>query len=64
MYELDEKAYKAGHELVRLPSYHCQYNSIELIWAQVKNEVVSKKKTFKIANVEKLTHEAIENVTL
>lgn len=64
MYELDEEAYKAGHEVVRLPTYHCQYNPIELIWAQIKNEVASKNKTFKIADVEKLTHEAIENVTL
>jgi hypothetical protein len=29
-----------------------------------KNEVASKNKTFKIADVEKLTHEAIGNVTL
>lgn len=31
VYELDEEAYKAGHEVVRLPPYHCQYNPIELI---------------------------------
>ncbi|XP_050066341.1 uncharacterized protein LOC126555462 [Aphis gossypii] len=49
-YELDEEAYKAGHEVVRLPPYHC--------------EVATKNKTFKIADVEKLTHEAIENVTV
>lgn len=30
----------------------------------MKNEVASKNKTFKIVDVEKLTHEAIENVTL
>ncbi|KAL4119462.1 hypothetical protein QTP88_012269 [Uroleucon formosanum] len=32
-----------GHEMVRLPPYHCQYNPIELIWAQVKSEVAKKK---------------------
>lgn len=25
-----------GHTVLRLPPYHCQYNAIELIWAQVK----------------------------
>lgn len=64
IYELDEEAYKAGHEVVRLPPYHCQYNPIELVWAQIKNEVASKNHTFKIADVEKLTHEAIQNVTI
>jgi len=35
-YELDEIALQMGHDVIRLPSYHCQYNPIELIWAQVK----------------------------
>lgn len=39
--------------------YYYQYNPIELIWAQVKNEVASKNKTFKVADVEKLTHEKL-----
>ncbi|XP_008180356.1 uncharacterized protein LOC103308558 [Acyrthosiphon pisum] len=64
VYELDEEAYKIGHEVVRLPPYHCQYNPIEFIWVQVKSEVATKNTTFKIADVEKLTHEAIENVTV
>ncbi|GBN54825.1 hypothetical protein AVEN_133114-1 [Araneus ventricosus] len=35
-YELDQIAYEMGHEMVRLPPYHCQYNPLELIWVQVK----------------------------
>ncbi|CAH4037998.1 unnamed protein product [Pieris brassicae] len=31
-------AYGRGHEVITLPPYHCQYNSIELIWAQVKEK--------------------------
>lgn len=62
-YELDELALSWGHEVVRLPPYHCQYNPIELIWAQVKKEVADKNKTFKIEDVERLTSEAIDNVT-
>ncbi|XP_045449866.1 uncharacterized protein LOC123665298 [Melitaea cinxia] len=25
-----------GHTVIRLPPYHCQYNAIEMIWAQIK----------------------------
>jgi len=53
-----------GHEVIRLPPYHCQYNSIELIWAQVKNQVAKNNfKTFKMVDLEKLTHEALDSVT-
>lgn len=62
-YELDELALKMWHKVVRLPSYHCQYNSIEMIWAQVKCQVATKNTTFKIADVKKLMHEAIDSVT-
>jgi hypothetical protein len=62
-YELDELALKMGLEVVRLPPYHCQYNPIEMIWAQVKRQVATKNTTFKIADVEKLMHEAIDSVT-
>ena len=44
-YQLDEMAFQMGHEVVRLPPYHSQYNPIELIWAQVKGEVASKNTT-------------------
>ncbi|XP_025196208.1 uncharacterized protein LOC112595285 [Melanaphis sacchari] len=62
-YQLDELAYQTGNEVIRLPPYHCQYNPIELIWAQVKGEVATKNTTFKIADVEKLLHKAIDAVT-
>lgn len=51
-----------GHEVVRLLPYHCQYNPIEMIWAQAKGQVASKNTTFKMADVEKLMHEAIDSV--
>lgn len=63
-YELDQIAYEMGHEVVRLPPYHCQYNPIELIWAQVKGQIAFKNKTFKIKDVRKLLHEALLNVTV
>lgn len=62
-YELDEIALQMGHEVIRLPPYHCQYNPILLIWAQVKGEVARKNTTFKMADVENLAHEAMDAVT-
>ncbi|KAL4107543.1 hypothetical protein QTP88_017874 [Uroleucon formosanum] len=62
-YELDEIALEMGHEVIRLPPYHCQYNPIELIWAKVKGEVAKNNNTFKMADVEKLAHVAMDAVT-
>jgi len=63
-YLLDQLALERGHEVIRLPPYHCQYNAIELIWAQVKNEIAKKNNTFKMADIERLTHEALDSVTV
>lgn len=62
-YELDEIALQMGHEVLRLPPYHCEYNPIELIWAKVKREVAEQNKTFKIQDVRILLEEALERVT-
>ncbi|KAF0724741.1 DDE 3 domain-containing protein [Aphis craccivora] len=62
-YKLDEIALQMGHEVVRLTPYHCQYNPIEIIWAQVKGEVAEKNHSFKIADVEVLVNNALNAVT-
>ncbi|RZC37366.1 DDE 3 domain containing protein [Asbolus verrucosus] len=36
-YVIDELAEQAGHKVLCLPPYHCQFNPIELIWSQTKN---------------------------
>ncbi|KAE9521646.1 hypothetical protein AGLY_017942 [Aphis glycines] len=64
LYELDEIASSMGHEVVRLPPYRCQYNPIELIWAQVKGKVATNNSTFKMVNVERLTHKALDLVSM
>jgi len=46
-----------------LPPYHCQYNPIELIWAQFKGRVAEKNSTFKIADVEALVNKEIDAIT-
>jgi hypothetical protein len=50
-HELDQIANERGHQVIRLPLYHCQYNPLELIWVQVKREVADRNKTFKLADI-------------
>lgn len=63
MYELDVLANEMDHEVIRLPPYDCQYNPIELLWAQIKKGVANRNKTFKLKDVEKLMNEEIDKVT-
>jgi hypothetical protein len=35
-YVIDEILAKKGHDVLRLPPYHCQYNPIEMIWGLIK----------------------------
>jgi transposase len=41
-YDLDKLANERGNQVIRLPPYHCHYNPIELVRAQVKREVAKK----------------------
>lgn len=52
-YELDELTLTMGHEVLRVPPYHCQYNPIELILAQVKKQVAKNNNIFKMEDVER-----------
>ncbi|XP_050316224.1 uncharacterized protein LOC126750614 [Anthonomus grandis grandis] len=36
-YKIDTILQENGHEVLRLPPYHCQFNAIEMIWADAKN---------------------------
>lgn len=36
VYEIEELAKSHGHEIIHLPLFHCHFNSVELIWSQVK----------------------------
>lgn len=63
LYVTDEMAKNNNKIVLRLPPYHCELNPIELIWAQIKSEVASKNKTFKLAEVKELVLKALENVS-
>ena len=45
---------KYGHEVLRLPPYHCELNAIELLWGDEKNYVAQENKSMTIEGVEKL----------
>ncbi|XP_046685195.1 uncharacterized protein LOC124370931 [Homalodisca vitripennis] len=62
-YEVDEIAKKHGHRVLRLPPYHCHFNPIELIWAQVKEYVARSNRKFNITEILRLTKEELEHVT-
>ena len=59
---VDKIASEHNHTVVRLPPYHCQYNPIEMIWAQVKG-YVAKRNTFKLAELKPLIQESLQHVT-
>lgn len=62
-YVIDEIASQNGHSIIRLPPYHCDLNPIELIWAQVKEDIRRENTTFKLNDVEKLIDSAIIKVS-
>ena len=61
-YAIDRIAMENGHKVLRLPPYYCQYNPIELIWAQVK-KLVADQNTFKMTDLKELAKGAIAKVT-
>lgn len=60
---MDELAKEYGIEVLRLPPYHCELNSIELVWAQVKGYVARHNKTYKLKDVEELLKQGLLEVT-
>lgn len=61
-YVIDDMAAKKKKHVLRLPPYHCELNAIELVWAQIKNEVAAKNTTYKMKDVKELLLNAIANI--
>lgn len=51
MYELDQLASEIGLDVLSLLPYHCQYNPVKLLWAQVKSDIANNNTTFRFADV-------------
>ncbi|XP_037502653.1 uncharacterized protein LOC125756741 [Rhipicephalus sanguineus] len=62
-YRIDALAKVAGHDIVRLPPYHCEFNPIEIVWSQVKGYIAANNRSFTLAGDEELVDEAIALVT-
>ena len=52
-----------GHEILRLPPYHCELNPIELAWAAEKNYVACGNKDMSLDSVEKLFRKKREELS-
>ena len=46
-YTIDELLRSHGHEVLRLPPYHPDFNAIEMIWSQLKDMVRKNNLTFR-----------------
>lgn len=62
VYRIDTLAATHGHEVLRVPPYHCEFNPIELVWSQVKGYIAARNMGFTLAEVEKLLPEALASV--
>lgn len=63
-YIVDELMKEHGHEVLRLPPYHCDLNPIEYIWNLVKQRVADKNVTQSEREIENLTKKAIKSITV
>lgn len=63
-YVIDELANSYGHEVLRIPLYHSQYNAITPIWEKIRKEVDQKTAgCYREVDIEDFVYEAIRNVT-
>ena len=63
-YVIDELAAEKGHQILRLPPYHCDLNPIELIWSQLKGLMRQRNQGGRLEALEKkLLVQCTENIT-
>ncbi|KAF8783184.1 hypothetical protein HNY73_013381 [Argiope bruennichi] len=56
---------KEGHEVIRIPPYHCDLNAIEFVWSSVKRIIKERNVTddLSLDNLKSLLQTAITEVT-
>ena len=62
VYKVDEFLKKKGHEVLRLPPYHCDLNPIELILGDLKGFVGRENSTFKLNDVKSLIKKGFDQI--
>ncbi|XP_047539029.1 uncharacterized protein LOC125072442 [Vanessa atalanta] len=63
IYVADDLLQQNGHEVLRLPPYHCDLNPIELIWSSAKRLIAKKNIGLSAADTEELIKETFANIT-
>lgn len=63
LYEAEELLKQHGHEVLKLPPYHCDLNAIELIWSLVKRKIASKNLGVHGTQTEDLIRECFLSIT-
>ena len=64
IYKVDEFLKRKGHEVLRLPPYHCELNPIELIWGDLKGFVGRGNSTIKAEDVKALIKRVLHRLTV
>ena len=62
-YRIDDLAKEYGHEIIRLPPYHCDLNPEELIWANIKGYVARNNNNFNMTSMKSLFDETVDHVS-
>jgi len=60
IYELDEIASENGHEILRLPPYHCHFNPIEFHWKDVKHNIQKQNTLQKLDTIKRLAEKELQ----
>lgn len=63
IYKADQILKEHGHEVLRLPPYHCDLNPIELIWSTAKRKVASKNIARSTPEMEQIIKECFDSIT-
>ncbi|XP_073959757.1 uncharacterized protein [Choristoneura fumiferana] len=63
VYETEELLNENGHEVLKLPPYHCDLNPIEMIWSLAKRRVASRNMGVPASEMENLIKECFHSVT-
>jgi len=63
VYVIDEILKSYGHTVLRLPPYHCDFNPIELIWADIKKFIAKNNKNHDLQSVKQFIFTSFERVS-
>ncbi|XP_061728124.1 uncharacterized protein LOC133533183 [Cydia pomonella] len=63
IYAAEELLKQHGHEVLKLPPYHCDLNAIELIWSLTKRKIASRNVGLPGSDTENLIRECFAMIT-